>query len=955
MPTEQQVRQAVETIQKLKANYTYFFEKNQSPDWIGPLRARGYFQHPPPPEPVGDLVRYPPWPESQYLVRMTSKVPDVVAKVLADLPATENIYVHGDVVDAARAMPGPLAAKLARKERLWIRSQKWLLWLLPDRYAELIVHLAASAETNAAFEVAEALLEVVPDSRASAEDAAIRTPEPIAKMDHWDYERAIEKTLPALARLDGYRTLRLFAQLLETAMNFAEPPREGDFSDHSYIWRPAVEDHAQNEPEHTVRDALVGATRDAAEAFARSDPTTVSGIVRELEGRRRSIFQRISLHVLAAFGNSALDRAKERLADWNLFSEINVRHEYFKLAQAHFKELSTEQVEELLGHLKTPPSLENYPRNYAAMFGRAPTDQEVEQARLGWQIEKLAVLRGLMPEHWERRYEELLAGRPEPKHPDFPTYMESGWVGPTSPKTTQDLGALPIDELVEFLRTWKPSGDPFGPSPEGLGRQIASAVEADPERFAGETDRFKEVEPTYVRSVLDGFENALRADRTFSWPRVLELAAHVVAQPIEPDAESDTADLGERDPGWRWARGTVADLLEEAFNRDKLPMEERDRAWSILRRVTEDPNPSPEHEARYGGENMDPLTLSLNTNRGKAMQAVVRYALWIRRDDERNHPERLAKGFEMSPEVREVLDMHLDPAKDPSLAIRAVYGQWFPWLALIDVGWARDNANRIFPGDSSPELHAAAWEAYLGNTPYDVPFQILRPQYKAAVEGLPRVDAEEARRKRLDPSEHLAEHLMLLVIRGRLALDDELLKRFFEIAPEKIRVHALDFIGRLLHNEEAPPPTEAQAERLKALWQARFAAFVADSGKHRQEIGAIGWWFASSGKLPEDWLMTQLLAVLERGVPVDYPHGVIERLADLAPKRPYETIRALRLMVPVQEEPYLLAGWREPTRRLISAAGQSNDEKAREETRTLLNEIAARGYSDYDDLAKDFA
>jgi hypothetical protein len=163
MPTKEQVQLAVATIHKLKVNYTYFFANNKSPDWIEPLLAHGYFQHPPAPERVGDLVQYPLWPESQYLVRMAPKAPDLVESLLAGLPATENIYVHADIVDAARAMSGPLAATLAKGERKWIRSQKWLLWLLPDRYANLVAYLADQREAKAAFELAETLFEVLPD------------------------------------------------------------------------------------------------------------------------------------------------------------------------------------------------------------------------------------------------------------------------------------------------------------------------------------------------------------------------------------------------------------------------------------------------------------------------------------------------------------------------------------------------------------------------------------------------------------------------------------------------------------------------------------------------------------------------------------------------------------------------------------------------------------------------
>jgi hypothetical protein len=66
------------------------------------------------------------------------------------------------------------------------------------------------------------------------------------------------------------------------------------------------------------------------------------------------------------------------------------------------------------------------------------------------------------------------------------------------------------------------------------------------------------------------------------------------------------------------------------------------------------------------------------------------------------------------PEVRDVLDQHLDPNMEPSLAIRAVYGWRFPQLTLIDESWAARNTSRIFPADESlQELSAAAWGAYV--------------------------------------------------------------------------------------------------------------------------------------------------------------------------------------------------------------------------------------------------
>ena len=78
---------------------------------------------------------------------------------------------------------------------------------------------------------------------------------------------------------------------------------------------------------------------------------------------------------------------------------------------------------------------------------------------------------------------------------------------------------------------------------------------------------------------------------------------------------------------------------------------------------------------------MDLLTLSINTNRGTAMHAVIETALWVRRELEASGND-VSVGFAAMPEVRDSLDVHLDPRVDPSLAVHAVYGRWLPWLCF---------------------------------------------------------------------------------------------------------------------------------------------------------------------------------------------------------------------------------------------------------------------------------
>ena len=125
MPTPEQVERAIQAMRKLNANYVYFFEHNDSSDWIEPLRARDFFKHPPAPVDHPDGMRsFPIWPESQYLARMADHAPDLVAQILLALPASDNVFVHDDIVQAALKLSGQLARQVSVRERKCIRTQK---------------------------------------------------------------------------------------------------------------------------------------------------------------------------------------------------------------------------------------------------------------------------------------------------------------------------------------------------------------------------------------------------------------------------------------------------------------------------------------------------------------------------------------------------------------------------------------------------------------------------------------------------------------------------------------------------------------------------------------------------------------------------------------------------------------------------------------------------------------
>ena len=417
------------------------------------------------------------------------------------------------------------------------------------------------------------------------------------------------------------------------------------------------------------------------------------------------------------------------------------------------------------------------------------------------------------------------------------------------------------------------------------------------------------------------------------------------------------------DQGWVWTRSTIGHLLGAGFNATpaEIPFELRPLVWSVLRPLTDDPDPTVESEARYGGSNMDPFTLAINTVRGQALEATANYAIWVHRHVE-DDPDQPA-GFERMPEVREVLDRHLDKAIDPSCAVRAIYGNKFPWLQLVDTGWAAEHVPVIFPPDEADLLYwEAAWDAYVSySPPYDSVFAALKREYARAITRF-NSDGGDRKRSVFGGSDQIALHLMTFYLRGRLDLDDPLLQDFYRTAPRGLRAAALRSVGRGMYVivdgsvSESPTPIPQEAtNRAIALWDSRLQAAQTagdPSAEEPAELAEFGWWFVSP-TFDEDWALTQLQSALRLAGSIEVGHLVIKRLEELVAVHPTSVLGALELMVKGDREGWGLMSWKDSVREILRSALANPDDQVRRRAVDLTQELGAKGYRDFRSLLKD--
>jgi hypothetical protein len=913
MPETHDRARFLELLRGSAANYTYFFEHADDASWLTLLIEAKFFISPPEPERDEGWVRFPAWPESRYLIRIAETAPKQVLAVALRVPPTDNVRVHEDLMTIAARLPPAMAAQLARKEARWLRTYAGPLMSLPGAAGELLARLGHGAQPAAAFSLANALLRIV---RADASTSARRKANSL--VNDWSYGQIIEVAWPALMAAAPETAFRFLCDRLGEVIRIAFIDPDG--FDSTEFYRSAVEAHGQNLG-NSLFDTLVDAIRDVALDTA----ATQEGLDLVLAAMRRydeRLFRRIELHVLQHRAPARL--VAPALTDRGLAEDIAVWHEYGELLRTRYADLPSDQRQAVLDLVAAGPS------------GEAATADDARRRRR-WKLMRYALIFDHLAAELRASYRELLDEFGEPEHPTFLRYSVS-WSGPTSPFGVDELTAMGPAGVARTLREWTPPGGPESPTPEGLGRILSAAVAAEPGEFAADATEFIGSEPTYVRGVLGGITEAAKAGTTLPWDRVIALCDWVVAQ---PRATTTPTDAWDQDPDWGRARKQVADLLTQGFGEGnaEIPEEHSAHVWAILEALAKDPDPTRSQEDRFGGDNMDPLTLSINTTRGEALHAVVRYSFWRERVLRARGEFR---GLESAPEVAVLLERHLDPAIDPSLAIRAVYGNWFGQFVRMDSEWAGAIAARVFPTDPALGRHFdAAWNAYINYTPAwtDV-FAVIRGAYAKAIDRLAPVAREESRD---ESSQRLGDHLFTFRVLGLIELDDDLFARYWHAASPDARRHVLDNVGWSLEQTTGNLEPDVR-DRFRETWE--WIVRHAEQDDETALLAGFGTWLAAP-HLAGDWLVEQALVVLGLGVRLQPTFAVYKALPSLATSNPGAAMEVLRLMVITDSEGWSISGSETEVRAAVSTALSADKPEARASARLVAEMLLARGFTSF--------
>ncbi|MCK1590250.1 hypothetical protein [Bradyrhizobium sp. 169] len=850
----------------------HFFNELETPDWLPQLMQRNLLTGPEEDETSGNSLRLRQWPASRYLLRMAKTADDAGRAQVAEALKRVARSTHPDVqlagMEILAALPAAEAASLVDVAEGWLTPKA--RFIMAQSPYDLIRNLATDGQGDAALRIARALFQVF------SENGRLAT-----LFSRHMYEHFLPETVRAIAPVCKLEAVHLLAWLLDQALRASgkvsnEPPH-----DYSYYLSGGVTEHGVK---HDVIDALVGELTRAAKLVTEIEPSNTANVVACIKGYGWKLFIRIALHVLSFGPGSAPETAQALLADKELIDATWARLEYGELARSWFPSLSPKIQSDILAFVDAVPERFREPMNkrFEEVEKRPPTAEEQNARDASIVRDIIWHWRDVVPE--ERRLAAEKLGDPDAWRRKFDE-------PDVSPLTAPDFSSRPIEEIVAFLQTWRPTAEEKRETTTALAQQLREAVNADPLRYSTDAATFASLAPIYVRRLLEGLSLASNNGNSIAWAGVLNLVEAITYS----DSRSGANGMEGDDPDWSWARKAAIDVLTSGLGRgnEGIAAADASRVQSLILALHRSAPRKPDSDDFEESYRQFPHHGARSTSRGAAVQLLMYFLFWMSKVDEAAIGKPPRGMIEKLPAVRRVLEAELADMSADGRIPRAILGRFLQWLFFFDEDWLKRHLETLFP-EKSRTLSDAAWHAHLStdNGPVSVLACAMQRCYETEIDALN--DPGYARDQR-HVDDRLAEYLVILYIGD--ALPDALFERFWNTAPSRALQHAMWFLGEQL---ELPPKNLPEPLRARAVsyWERRLAAAEASStpDSFRDEIGALGQFFFRKG-ISDEWLIGQIAAAAEAGFAPSDPYSVLDRLAKASPKLPDCAARALAALI----------------------------------------------------------
>lgn len=669
--------------------------------------------------------------------------------------------------------------------------------------------------------------------------------EPLTRFQDWEYAAILERGVRPLAEAAPLPTAVLLieaaAQLLELSTGHKPDAVDLARNDSSEVWAPRLDQ--QTRPYSDPKGDLIRALTFACErVYERGDMSEIQELDRHLRNARWYLFDRVRYHLYGKHPTIAQQWIRDEIMNYGGYAEDTYGFEFQRMVRAaaeHFRGtfIPSAELRQVFETIIDAPDKEKYRQFMGDRF----TEEGYRRRQEYFQLRQFRPFASLLFGEYAERYSALIRAGGELSDEDFIRFGvgESKTGASRSPKSVHDLATLNDDELISFLNEWEDVGRDsehwwVDIDFTGLATAFRQLITDNPTRFVGWGERWRMLQrPIYIRYALETAANRIK-QHAAEVPVWLALADWTMRQTDSSREDNHKpSEVSREHPDWNSARRQVVDFVAACVGKEvNIAIEWKSRLLALLSAACAAPDYYLDSDLAIITPR-DYLTDAINTTRGRALEALLQYGAWLRRDQ---------ADADVS-DVFQILESRFGEKPPLAVAEHALLGAHFHQLYGLSALSATDAAPKIFPQQSTSRW-AGGLAAYLRfNRAHPAVFEIFKPHFAFALDNVRLLQDETNPRN--DSLAAFGQHLLDYYLLGFVDLDggDSLLKKFYAKTKSEQWAGLFDHLGRLLSKTSVLKTRVS--ERVKAFFEARL--LVGDA----KELKEFTFWLKAECLEPE--------------------------------------------------------------------------------------------------------
>ncbi len=875
--TQVEIDRVIKLLQRRGENYRYFFYNADEPMWLPRLKASGLFDNPPEVERTEDgSFKIPDWPPIYYLERVFGSDREEVLTILEGLPESTNPRVLEEVMTIVlKSDDTNDLMRLSEKILAFVDHSRWGY----EKIIQLVNRLSLMDRRFGGFSES-VLLKVVEfqlDQKAEDKQARRRAnPEdwttlldPQPRFDEWEYNQILEKGVRPLSEREPYPTARILIDATSTMIRLTF--HQGELEESSGNDPTIFEWRRVNEPGSDYPDSkeiLVHALTFVCEKVYEKSPESVAALDQALRNQRWAIFTRIRQHLYTLHPNEQTRPwIREMILtyeDYDKWEHLFEFQRMIRLACENFGAnlLTKAEKERRFEAILSGPSEQRFRDRMGDRF----TEASFEERKRSFHRMQLRPFASVLFGKYGEYFEELKAEEEKPiTDNDYAPYkLEDERIGEKrSPKPAEELEKMSDEELLSFLNEWE--NVHYDPDEwwvdinfEGLAWAFQAIfkklIVPDESRLQFWCENRERLErPIYVRVMVSAIHEQVKLKQFDKLDQWFDFCEWVLSHPDRSEEEGvNHGDESREHPDWHRSRRAVGDFVKMCLTEEvNVPISVRQRLASLLDKLCTQYDRGLDDDEPVLLNRDDQLTESINNTRGRALDHLVDFGYWVRRQLEDDQAD--------TPEVFAILDKRLGSECEHALKLPeyALLGLHYIRIFVLNREWAVRHKSDVLPQEN-----LWAWVEAFGNflkynRPYRPIFDIFRGDMEFALENIDKFKMDSHRTTNL--TDTLGEHLFTYYLWEVYPLtgDDSLLERFYEKTEEDRGrwSHLFDYAGRTLENSGKQLEAGLK-QRIIDFFDWRFGK------KEPSELKKFTYWLGAEC-LDAEWRLTSFSKILD--------------------------------------------------------------------------------------------